>query len=94
MIGSELLAESNCLALFRLLRSGGFEVYLKTSGALSVVQVDRRVSIVLNLKTAGSSESHRNDWYKPRGIFWEDQITSVMGGLMSGSKLKCSRKPS
>ena len=80
------------MPLFRLLCSGGFEVYLKTSGALSVVQVDRRVSIVLNLKTAGSGESHRNDWNNPSAIFWEDQINSVMSGLMSGSKLKCSKE--
>ena len=87
MIGSELLAQSNCLLLIRLLCSEGFEVYLKTSGALSVVQVDRRVSIVLNWKTAGSGEFHRKDWNIPSAICWEDQIRSVMSGRMSVSKL-------
>ena len=76
----------------RLLCSESFEVYLKTSAALFFAQVGRRVSIVLDLKTAGSGESHRNDWNNPSAIFWEDQINSVMSGLMSGSKLKCSKE--
>ena len=76
----------------RLLCSESFEVYLKTDGALSVVQVDRRVSIVLNLKTAGSGESHRNDWNNRSAVFLEVQIKSVMSGLMSGCKLKCSKE--
>ena len=80
------------MSLIWLLRSEGFEVYVKTSGALSVVQVDRRVSIVLNLKTEGSGESHRNDWNNPSAIFSEDQIKSVMSGFMSGSKLRCSKE--
>ena len=90
--GRELLAQSNCLPLIRLLCSEGFEVYLKSSGVLSVVQVHRRVSIVLNLKTAGSGESHRNDWNNPSAIFSEDQIKPVMSGFMSGSKLRCSKE--
>ena len=45
----------------RLLCSDCFEVYLKTSAALFFAQVERRVSIVLDLKMAGSDESHRNE---------------------------------
>ena len=52
----------------RLLCSESFEVYLKTSAALFFAQVDRRVSTVLDLKTAGSGESHRNEWNNPRGF--------------------------
>ena len=63
--GGELLALSNCLSLKRLLCSESFEVDLKTSAALFFAQVDRRVSIVLDLKTAGSGESHRNERNNP-----------------------------
>ena len=59
----------------RLLCSESFEVYLKTSAALFFAQVDRRVSIVLDLKTAGSGESHRNERNNPSGFLGgSDQI--------------------
>ena len=57
---------------------GRLEVYLETSGALSIAQVDRRVAIVLDLKTSGSGESHWNDWNNPSAIFREDQIKFVI----------------
>ena len=43
-----------------------------------MAQFDRRVSIVLDLKTAGSGESHRNDCNDPSAIFREDQIKFVI----------------
>ena len=61
-----------------LLCNEGFEVYLESSGALSVAQVDRRVAIVLDLKTSSSGESHWNDWNNPSAIFREDQIKFVI----------------
>ena len=45
---------------------------------MSVAQVDRRVAIVLDLKTSGSGESHWNDWNNPSAIFREDQIKFVI----------------
>ena len=62
----------------RLLCSESFEVYLKTSVALSVALVDRRVSILLYLKTAGYGESRRNEWNNPSAIFREDMIEFVI----------------
>ena len=38
----------------------GFNVSLETSGALSIADIDLNVSIVMDLKTPGSGESHRN----------------------------------
>ena len=38
----------------------GFEVSLETSGALSIADIDPNVSIVMDLKTPGSGENHRN----------------------------------
>ena len=45
---------------------------------MSIAQVDRRVAIVLDLKTSGSGESHWNDWNNPSAIFREDQIKFVI----------------
>lgn len=38
----------------------GYEVSVETSGALDISAVDTRVSRVLDLKTPGSLEVHRN----------------------------------
>ena len=76
--GGEPLAQPNCLPLMRLLCDEGFEVSLETSGALSVVDVDPRVCIVLDLKTPGSGESHRNAWDNLSVLSRKDQIKFVI----------------
>ena len=58
--GGEPLAQSDCLALLKLLCDSGYKVSLETSGALDTIGVDERVSVVLDLKTPGSGESSRN----------------------------------
>ena len=76
--GGEPLAQPNCLPLMRLLCDEGFDVSLETSGALSVAEVDPRVCIVLDLKTPGSGESHRNDWENLNILSRKDQIKFVI----------------
>ena len=76
--GGEPLAQPNCLPLMRLLCDEGFDVSLETSGALSVAEVDPRVCIVLDLKTPGSGESHRNDWDNLSILSRKDQIKFVI----------------
>jgi len=58
--GGEPLAQPECIALLSRLCDEGLQVSLETSGALSVAEVDHRVSIVLDLKTPGSRESDKN----------------------------------
>lgn len=58
--GGEPLAQANCLPLLQRLCDAGFRVSLETSGALPVDQVDSRVSRVVDVKTPGSGEVHRN----------------------------------
>ncbi len=58
--GGEPLAQANCLPLLQRLCDAGFKVSLETSGALPVDQVDARVARVVDVKTPGSAESHRN----------------------------------
>ena len=78
LTGGEPLAQPNCLPLMRLLCDEGFEVSLETSGALSVVEVDPRVGIVLDLKTPGSGESHRTAWDNLSVLSPKDQIKFVI----------------
>ncbi len=58
--GGEPLAQPNCLPLLAQLCDAGYSVSLETSGALAIDHVDPRVSVVLDLKTPDSGESHRN----------------------------------
>ncbi len=58
--GGEPLAQPGSLRLMELLCDQGCQVSLETSGALDISGVDPRVSIVLDLKTPDSGESHRN----------------------------------
>jgi len=58
--GGEPLAQPNVHALLRRLCDAGLKVSLETSGALDAGAVDPRVVRVLDVKTPGSGESHRN----------------------------------
>lgn len=58
--GGEPLAQPRCLPLLEALCDAGFEVSLETGGAHDVTAVDPRVARVVDVKTPGSGESHRN----------------------------------
>lgn len=58
--GGEPLAQKRCLSLLEKLCDAGYEVSLETSGAIDISGVDPRVSRVVDLKTPGSKEMHRN----------------------------------
>jgi 7-carboxy-7-deazaguanine synthase len=60
--GGEPLAQTRCHALLTQLCDAGFDVSLETSGAIDIAAVDPRVARVVDLKTPGSKESHRNRW--------------------------------
>jgi 7-carboxy-7-deazaguanine synthase len=60
--GGEPLAQPRCAALLESLCDLGFNVSLETSGAIDIAPVDTRVSRVVDVKTPGSREAHRNRW--------------------------------
>jgi 7-carboxy-7-deazaguanine synthase len=60
--GGEPLAQPRCAAFLKQLCDDGFDVSLETSGAVEIANVDTRVCRVLDLKTPGSGEMHRNRW--------------------------------
>ncbi|MGB3624073.1 7-carboxy-7-deazaguanine synthase QueE [Ketobacter sp. MCCC 1A13808] len=78
--GGEPLAQPNCIPLLSQLCDLGLEVSLETSGALDVSEVDSRVSIVLDLKTPGSGEMHRNLYSNLEHLKPKDQIKFVICG--------------
>jgi len=58
--GGEPLAQPNCLPLLQQLCDREYRVSLETSGAMDISGVDPRVAVILDLKTPGSNECHRN----------------------------------
>ncbi len=58
--GGEPLAQKNCIGFLRLLCDSGFDVSLETAGAHDLSAVDSRVVRVVDVKTPGSGEHHRN----------------------------------
>lgn len=76
--GGEPLAQPNCLPLLKELCDAGYQVSLETSGALDVTAVDARVSRVMDLKTPGSAEVHRNLYPNIAALAERDQIKFVL----------------
>lgn len=76
--GGEPLAQPECHTLLAALCDAGYQVSLETSGALSVAQVDPRVSKVMDLKTPASGEVHRNLMDNIAFITAHDQIKFVL----------------
>jgi 7-carboxy-7-deazaguanine synthase len=58
--GGEPLLQPRTLDLMTRLCDLGLTVLLETSGAVSIKNVDRRVHVILDVKTPGSGEAQRN----------------------------------
>jgi len=76
--GGEPLAQKRCLALLEKLCDAGYEVSLETSGAIDITGVDPRVSRVVDLKTPGSKEMHRNRLENLPLLTAHDQVKFVV----------------
>jgi 7-carboxy-7-deazaguanine synthase len=76
--GGEPLAQQGCTALLTMLCDQGFSVSIETSGARDISAVDKRVMVVMDLKTPDSKEESKNllgnlEYLKPT-----DQIKFVI----------------
>ena len=76
--GGEPLAQPACRDLLRKLCDEGYEVSLETSGAMSIEDIDERVSIVLDLKTPASGEAHKNLYDNVDRLVANDQVKFVI----------------
>ena len=76
--GGEPLAQKRCIALLEKLCDAGYDVSLETSGAIDIGPVDPRVSRVLDIKTPGSAEAHRNLWSNLPLLTARDQVKFVI----------------
>jgi 7-carboxy-7-deazaguanine synthase len=76
--GGEPLAQPHCLALLSALAEAGYRVSLETSGAMAIEAVDPRVIRVVDVKTPGSREEHRNRYEQLALLRPEEQIKFVL----------------
>ncbi len=76
--GGEPLAQKRCIPLLQQLCEAGYNVSLETSGAIDISDVDPRVSRVLDIKTPGSAEVHRNRWENIALLTPHDQVKFVI----------------
>jgi 7-carboxy-7-deazaguanine synthase len=76
--GGEPLAQRGCRTLLARLCEAGYATSLETSGALDIAGIDPRVSIVMDLKTPGSGEVHRNRYENIALLGRKDQVKFVI----------------
>lgn len=89
--GGEPLAQPGALPLMAALADSGLQVSLETSGALDVSAVDARVKKVVDVKTPGSGEVHRNLWSNLDHCGAKDELKFVLCSRedYEWAKLKC-----
>ena len=76
--GGEPLAQKRCLNLLHSLCDAGYLVSLETGGAHDISEVDKRVTIVMDIKTPGSGEAKRNRYKNITQLESKDQVKFVI----------------
>lgn len=76
--GGEPLAQKNCLVLLKTLCDAGYSVSLETGGAIDISPVDKRVSVILDIKTPDSGELENNLWQNLDHLKSTDEIKFVL----------------
>lgn len=76
--GGEPLAQKECPSLLSLLCDQGYQVSIETSGALDITPIDKRVMIVMDLKTPASKEEEKNRYENIAALKKSDQIKFVL----------------
>jgi len=76
--GGEPLAQKDCHVLLKDLCDAGYSVSLETGGAIDIGPVDKRVSVILDIKTPGSGEVDNNLWTNLTQLKPQDEVKFVL----------------
>jgi len=76
--GGEPLAQKACLVLLKELCDAGYNVSLETGGAIDISPVDKRVSVILDIKTPDSGELENNFWPNLQQLKAGDEVKFVL----------------
>jgi 7-carboxy-7-deazaguanine synthase len=77
--GGEPLLQKNVLPLMKELCDLGRTVLIETSGAHDISQIDPRVHRIMDIKTPGSGECHRNLYANIPHLTARDEVKFVVG---------------
>lgn len=77
--GGEPLFQNDCLGLMTLLCDEGFEVMLETGGSLPIEQIDKRVTIIMDLKCPSSGMTKKNLYNNIDHLKKTDEVKFVIG---------------
>ena len=78
--GGEPLMQDEVHDLMTLLADAGYTVQLETSGAVDIGRVDRRVRVILDIKTPGSGMAAEMDWDNMGRLKPGDEVKVVLTG--------------
>ena len=76
--GGEPLAQKDCHVLLKKLCDAGYSVSLETGGAIDISSVDKRVSVILDVKTPDSGELKNNVWGNLDHLKSTDEVKFVL----------------
>lgn len=76
--GGEPLAQQNCISFLEKLADNGYLVSIETSGERDISKVDKRIMIIMDLKTPDSGESTKNRYTNISFLKPTDQIKFVI----------------
>jgi 7-carboxy-7-deazaguanine synthase len=77
--GGEPLVQKNVFNLLETLADAGYKVMLETGGSISIGEVDKRVKIIMDLKTPSSNMSDKNLYENINLLKPTDEIKFVIG---------------
>lgn len=81
LTGGEPLLQENCPGLAEVLLEQGYQVAIETSGNRHVDRLPKAVIKVMDLKTPGSGEEHRNTYENLRFLDSKDEVKFVNTSL-------------
>jgi 7-carboxy-7-deazaguanine synthase len=76
--GGEPMAQRNCLILLDTLIEVGYKVSMETSGSIDISPVNKKVSVVMDLKTPSSTEQSQNRYENITLLESKDQLKFVI----------------
>jgi 7-carboxy-7-deazaguanine synthase len=77
--GGEPLIQENVLHLMRILSEKDYLVMLETGGSLPIAVVDKRVKVIMDLKTPSSGMAHKNLYENIKFLKRFDEVKFVIG---------------
>ena len=80
--GGEPMAQSNCLILLDTLIEAGYKVSMETSGSIDISPVNKKVSVVMDLKTPSSTEQSQNRYENIALLESKDQLKFVIASRL------------